>query len=173
MAMLRGKTTMTAVTGWITRADQELLAACGTRTGPDGTRVPPCGRTVSRALGRLGADAADDAVCRYLADGDLALQAAADGPGQQEDPEGAGHQEEEEQEEGEEEPALMPQVACDGKYVKGARRPDGTSLILLSAATPGGVTLAQRKSRQKRMKYQKSAPCCGNSTSTIPSPATS
>jgi len=143
MAMLRGKTTMTAVTGWITRADQELLAACGARTGPDGTRVPPCGRTVSRVLGRLGADAADDAVCRYLAGGDLALQAAADGPGQQEDPEGTGHQEEEEEDE--QEPALMPQVACDGKYVKGARRPDGTSLILLSAATPGGVTLAQRE----------------------------
>jgi predicted transposase YbfD/YdcC len=144
MAMLRGKATMTAVTGWITRADQELLAACGARTGPDGTRVPPCGRTVSRVLGRLGADAADDAVCRYLAGGDLALQAAAGGPGQREDPEGTRDQEEEEGE-GEEEPALMPQVACDGKYVKGARRPDGTSLILLSAATPGGVTLAQRE----------------------------
>jgi predicted transposase YbfD/YdcC len=141
MAMLRGKTTMTAVTGWITRADQELLAACGARTGPDGTRVPPCGRTVARVLGQLGADAADDAVCRYLAGGDLALQAA--GAGQEAPPE-AGREDEgnKEQEEG---PALMPQVACDGKYVKGARRPDGTSLILLSAATPGGVTLAQRE----------------------------
>jgi predicted transposase YbfD/YdcC len=147
MAMLRGKTTMTAVTGWITRADQELLAACGARTGPDGTRVPPCGRTVARVLGQLGADAADDAVCRYLADGDLALQAA--GAGQEAPPEAGreeeGKKEEEEEEEEEEEPALMPQVACDGKYVKGARRPDGTSLILLSAATPGGVTLAQRE----------------------------
>lgn len=39
----------------------------------------------------------------------------------------------------------MPQVACDGKYVRGARRPDGTTLILLSAATPAGVVLAQRE----------------------------
>ncbi len=39
----------------------------------------------------------------------------------------------------------MPQVISDGKYVRGARRPDGTTLILLPAATPGGVTLAQRE----------------------------
>lgn len=39
----------------------------------------------------------------------------------------------------------MPQVVSDGKYLRGARRDDGTTRILLSAVTPGGVTLAQRE----------------------------
>jgi predicted transposase YbfD/YdcC len=140
-AMICGNETLIAVTRWISAADQDLLAAAGARVLPDGTRKAPCPRTVTRVLGAAGPDAVDDAVCRYLADGERALQAAGRGDGQE-------RQEEEEQEdkEGEEgAPALMPQVISDGKYVRGARRPDGTTLILLSAATPGGVTLAQRE----------------------------
>src|SRR5271167_1691254 len=34
-------------------------------------------------------------------------------------------------------PVLLPQVTCDGKEVRGARRPDGTNLFLLSAALTG------------------------------------
>lgn len=136
MAMICGNETLTAVTCWISAADQELLAAAGARVLPDGTRQAPCPRTVTRVLGQADPDIVDDCVCRYLADGERALQAAGREGGQQE---------QEEEEEEEEAPSLMPQVACDGKYVKGARRPDGTSLILLSAATPGGVTLAQRE----------------------------
>lgn len=134
MAMLCDNQTMVSITCWISAADQGLLAAAGARVLADGTRQAPCPRTVARVLGAADPDAVDDAVCRYLADGERALRAAADGDGQQQ---------QEEEEEGA--PGLMPQVACDGKYVKGARRPDGTSLILLSAATPGGVTLAQRE----------------------------
>src|SRR5450756_527580 len=141
MAMLRGHTTLAAVTGWIPRAGQDLLAAAGARVLPDGTRAAPCGRTVTRVLGQVDPDAADGAVCRYLADGERALQAAERAREQQEKEKEAA--EEEEEEDGE--PALMPQVTCDGKYVRGARRPDGTALILLSAATPGGVTLAQHE----------------------------
>ena len=132
MAMICGNETLAAVTCWISAADQDLLAAAGARVLPDGTRQAPCPRTVTRVLGAADPDAVDDAVCRYLADGERALQAA-------------GHEDGQQEQEQEEAPALMPQVACDGKYVKGARRPDGTSLILLSAATPGGVTLAQRE----------------------------
>jgi hypothetical protein len=132
MAMLSGNETLIAVTCWIPAADQDLLAAAG-------ARAAPCPGTVTRVLGITGPDAVDDAVCRYPADGERALQAAGLRDGQQE------QQQEEEKKEGEGEPALMPQVACDGKHVKGARRPDGTSLILLSAATCGGVTLAQRE----------------------------
>ena len=98
---------------------------------------------MSRILGLADPDAVDDAVCRYLADGERALQAAGHHHGQdhkQETLAGTAAEEEEE-----EEPALLPQVACDGKYVRGARRPDGTTLILLSAATPGGTVLAQRE----------------------------
>jgi predicted transposase YbfD/YdcC len=144
MAMLHGKTSLAGVTGWIGQAGQGLLAACGARTRPDGTRVPPSGRTVTRVLGLTGADAADDAVCRYLADGELALEAAA-GPEQETPAKAAAAAAEEEEEEEEEGPSLMPQVICDGKYVRGARRADGSTRILLSAATPGGVTLAQRE----------------------------
>jgi DDE_Tnp_1-associated len=137
MAMLCDNQTLVSITCWISAADQGLLASAGARLLADGTRQAPCPRTVARVLGAADPDAVDDAVCRYLADGERALQAAADGDGQQQ----------EQQQQGEEEgaPDLMPQVACDGKYVKGARRPDGTSLILLSAATPGGVALAQRE----------------------------
>lgn len=140
MAMLRGHATLAAVTGWIPRAGQDLLAAAGARVLPDGTRAAPCGRTVTRVLGLAGPDAADGAVCRYLADGERALQAAERAREQQEEKE-----KEKEATDEDEESALMPQVTCDGKYVRGARRPDGTALVLLSAATPGGVTLAQRE----------------------------
>lgn len=136
MAMTSGNETLIEITCWISAAGQDLLAAAGARVLADGTRQAPCPRTVTRVLGAADPDAVDAAVCRYLADGERALQAVAHEDGRREQPE----------EEGEEDaPALMPQVACDGKYVRGARRPDGTSLILLSAATPGGVTLAQRE----------------------------
>jgi len=36
-------------------------------------------------------------------------------------------------------PALLPQVTCDGKEVRGARRPDGANLFLLSAALTGAA----------------------------------
>ncbi len=141
-AMICGNETLIAVTCWISAADQDLLAAAGARVLPDGTRKAPCPRTVARVLGAAGPDAVDDAVCRYLADGERALRAAVPGDGQEQQEE---EQEQEDKEEGEGAPALMPQVTSDGKYVRGARRPDGTTLILLSAATPGGVTLAQRE----------------------------
>jgi len=142
-AMICGNETLVAVTCWISAADQDLLAAAGARALPDGTRQAPCPRTVTRVLGAADPDAADDAVCRYLADGERALQAAGPGDGQEQQQEEEGEQEDKEEEE--EAPALMPQVISDGKYVRGARRRDGTTLILLSAATPGGVTLAQRE----------------------------
>jgi len=142
-AMICGNETLIAVTCWISAADQDLLAAAGARAFPDGTRQAPCPRTVTRVLGAVDPDAVDDAVCRYLADGERALQAAGPGDGQEQQQEEEGEQEDKEEEEGA--PALMPQVISDGKYVRGARRPDGTTLILLSAATPGGVTLAQRE----------------------------
>ena len=37
-------------------------------------------------------------------------------------------------------PALQPQVACDGKMIRGALRGDGTPLFLLSAAAAGAVS---------------------------------
>ena len=45
-------------------------------------------------------------------------------------------------------PVLQPHLACDGKEVRGAVRPDGTSLFLLSAAA-GGIVIAEREIRAK------------------------
>jgi hypothetical protein len=151
MAMLCDNETLVSITCWISAADQGLLAAAGARALPDGTRQAPCPGTVARVLGAADPDAVDDAVCRHLADGERALQAAGDGGGQQE-----------EEEEEEEAPGLMPQAACDGKYVKGARRPDGTSLILLSAATPAVCPSPGPRSPRRRRKSRKSGPCRGN-----------
>ena len=136
MAMTCGCTTLIAITCWIKSADQELLAAAGARALPDGSRTAPCARTVSRLLALPDPGIVEDCVCRYLADGELALQAAEREQEQQ--------QQQQSPEEGEG-PALMGQVISDGKYVRGARRPDGTTMIMLSAVTPGGVTLAQRE----------------------------
>jgi predicted transposase YbfD/YdcC len=41
-------------------------------------------------------------------------------------------------------PAVRPHLQCDGKEVRGARRADGTSMFILSAAT-GGIVVADRE----------------------------
>jgi predicted transposase YbfD/YdcC len=150
MALACKNETMAEIISWISQAGPEVLAAAGARLLPDGTRVAPSGKTVIRVLSAADPDIVDDAVCQCLAAGELALQAA--GPGKEEEPpagpgEGAEPQATakaagEEDEEEEEEPVLRDQVTFDGKYVKGARRKDGTTAIMLHAATPGGVLLA-------------------------------
>jgi hypothetical protein len=121
-AMLHGKTKLADITAWIAHAGQETLAAAGARACRDGRLRAPSPRTVTRLLGMIGAQALADAVACYLA---AAVPAApvtfpvAD-------------------------PALQPSLHCDGKEVRGAVRPDGTSLFLLSAAT-GGIVLAERE----------------------------
>jgi hypothetical protein len=70
---------------------------------------------VTRLLGLLGAQALADAVARYLAAAIPSQPPACPVAG----------------------PVLQPSLHCDGKEVRGAARPDGTSLFLLSAATGG------------------------------------
>jgi predicted transposase YbfD/YdcC len=147
MAMICGNETLAAITAWISAAGQEELAAAGARLLPDGTRAAPCGKTVTRVLGAADPDLVDEAVCRCLAAGELALQGAAGqepAAGHGEETGTAGRDQEAPEREGEE-PDLLPQVVSDGKYVRGARREDGTTLILLAAATPEGTVLAQRE----------------------------
>jgi predicted transposase YbfD/YdcC len=122
MAMLHGKTKLADILAWTGHADQEMLAAAGARAGKDGRRQAPCPKTVTRLLGMLGAQALADAAACYLA------AAAPAGPvtfpvsG----------------------PAGQPSLACDGKAVRGAVRPDGTSPFLLSAAV-NGIVIAERE----------------------------
>jgi predicted transposase YbfD/YdcC len=125
-AMLHGKTRLADITAWIGHAGQDDLAALGARTGPDGKPAAPCGRTVTRILAVVSPRALSRAVAAWLA--------AAERPGPATFPLAA--------------PAPLPHVACDGKEVRGAVRPDGTSLFLLSAATAGTgcpVVLADRE----------------------------
>jgi len=114
-AMLHGETRLADITAWIGHAGQDDLAALGARTGPDGKPAAPCGRTVTRILALVSPRALSKAVAAWLA--------AAERPGPATFPLAA--------------PAPLPHVACDGKEVRGAVRPDGTSSFLLSAATAG------------------------------------
>jgi hypothetical protein len=122
MAVLRGRTTLAGITTWIAHASQDQLAAAGARTGACGQRQPPSGRTVTRLLGMAGGRPLAEAVACYLAAAEAAEPPAYPVAG----------------------PALQPHLACDGKEVRGAVRPDGTSLFLLSAAT-GGIVVADRE----------------------------
>jgi predicted transposase YbfD/YdcC len=122
MAMLRGKTKLNAITAWIKNADQDMLALAGARPGKGGLLAAPSPKTVSRVLGLAGAQALSDAVSRYLAAGIAAEPPAYPASG----------------------PVLQPHLACDGKECRGALRPDGTRLFLLSAAA-GGIVIADRE----------------------------
>jgi predicted transposase YbfD/YdcC len=121
-AMLHGKARLADITAWIAHAGQETLAAAGARAGRDGRLQAPSPKTVTRLLGLLGAQALADAAARYLAAAIPARPPACPVAG----------------------PVLQPHLSCDGKEVRGAVRPDGTSLFLLSAAT-GGVVVAERE----------------------------
>jgi predicted transposase YbfD/YdcC len=123
LAMLRGKTRLNAITAWIANAGQDTLALAGARhRDKDGRLTAPSPKTVTRLLGLLGGQALSDAVSCYLAAGIPAEPPAYPVSG----------------------PVLQPQLACDGKEVRGALRPDGTRLFLLSAATDG-IVIADRE----------------------------
>jgi len=118
LAMLHGKTKLVTITAWIAHADQERLELAGCRhRGRDGQLTAPSPKTVTRCLALAGAKALAGAVNRYLAAGIPAAPPAYPAAG----------------------PALQPQVACDGKMIRGALRGDGTPLFLLSAAAAGPV----------------------------------
>jgi predicted transposase YbfD/YdcC len=119
LAMLHGKTRLVTVTAWIAHADQEALELAGCRhRARDGQLASPSPKTVTRCLGLTGAKTLAGAVNRYLAAGIAQQPPACPVPG----------------------PALRPQVACDGKMIRGALRGDGTPLFLLSAAAVGPVS---------------------------------
>ena len=121
-AMLHGKTKLADITAWIAYAGQEMLAAAGARADGNGRRTAPCGKTVNRLLGMIGAQSLADAVACYLAAAEPAAPVTYPVCG----------------------PVPQPHLACDGKEIRGAVRADGTSLFLLSAAS-GGIVLADRE----------------------------
>lgn len=112
-AMLADCDTLADVIAWIAHAPREELDALG-------CRAAPCGRTVTRVLALVSPRALSRAVGAWLAraedKGPVTFPVAG--------------------------PALLPQVTCDGKEARGARRPDGTNLFLLSAALTGAARRA-------------------------------
>jgi predicted transposase YbfD/YdcC len=145
-----------AIAEWAACCSQATLAALGGRRDPWTGRIrPPSVRTFSRILGRIGAEAFNAAVYGYLAalpasfpdalpgvtrherEQRRAARAAA-GPG----PAG-----------------LLPQAAGDGKTVRGAVRPDGSQVHLLSVFDVAtGTVRAQREVDAKTNEIPELAP---------------
>jgi predicted transposase YbfD/YdcC len=138
-----GHDSPTAIADWASGCSQQVLAALGGRRDPwTGTIRPPCERSFRRIFANVDAAALNDAVHGYLA----AVPRSAPG-----ELPGATRREREQRRAAARArkspvPGLLPQAAADGKTVRGATRPDGSQVHLLSAFHAGeGRTLAQRE----------------------------
>jgi predicted transposase YbfD/YdcC len=130
-----------AIAEWAAACSQATLAALGGRRDPWSGRVrPPSARTFSRVFARIDAEAFNAAVHGYLD----ALDGVPAGPL----PQVTAH-EREQRRAAKARPApagLLPQAAADGKTVRGAVRPDGSQVHLLSVFdVTAGHTRAQRE----------------------------
>jgi predicted transposase YbfD/YdcC len=145
-----------AIAQWAACCSQATLAALGGRRDPWTGRIrPPSVRTFSRIFGRIDAEAFNAAVCGYLAALPASFPDALPGVTRREReqrraaraaarPGPAG---------------LLPQAAGDGKTVRGAVRPDGSQVHLLSifdVAT--GTVRAQREVDAKTNEIPELAP---------------
>jgi DDE_Tnp_1-associated len=138
-----GHDSPSAIADWAAGCCQETLAVLGGRRDPWTGKVrPPCERTFRRVFTGIGEAALNDAVHGYLA----AMQPSA--------PDGLPETTRREREQRRaaaqaRKPAvagLLEQAAADGKTVRGAVRPDGSQVHLLSAFHVGqGCTMAQRE----------------------------
>ncbi|WP_347597533.1 ISAs1 family transposase [Acrocarpospora sp. B8E8] len=159
-----GGDSIIAVWHWASDAcPQEVLAELEVWRDPfTGLRVPPSERTFRRVLGEVDGDQLDREVCAYLA-GQASRQAGAPGhpdtpgaarpdtaePAEPTQPAWSNEREARRvRQRDRERPAiagLLPGAAADGKAVRGARRPDGRCLQLLSLFCHNRhATLAQR-----------------------------
>jgi predicted transposase YbfD/YdcC len=138
-----GHDSPSAIADWAAGCSRETLRALGGRRDPlTGQVRPPCERTFRRVFIKADDGAVNDAVHGYLA---AVPQASPGGL-----PEVTRHEREQRRAAADARkpavPGLLPQAATDGKAVRGATRPDGTQVRLLSAFHVGeGRTLAQRE----------------------------
>ncbi len=138
-----GHDSASAVAEWAAGCPQDALLILGGRPDPLTGRVwPPSARTFGRVLGRIDADAFNQALYGYL---EIMPPAAAD-----ELPEVTRREREQRRAaaaaRGPAVPGLLPQAAADGKTARGAVRPDGSQVHLLSAFhVTEGRTMAQRE----------------------------
>jgi hypothetical protein len=145
-----------AVAEWAAGCSQETLAALGGRRDPWARTIrPPSTRTVARIFEKIDAEAYNAALYGYLA------SLPASPPGAL--PEVTRHEREQRRAaRTAKEPAvpgLLPQAAADGKTVRGAIRPDGSQVHLLSVFDTGtGRVRAQREIDAKTNEIPELAP---------------
>lgn len=138
-----GHDSPTAIAEWSRDCAQDALALLGGRANPLTGRIhPPGERTFRRIPGKVSAAGLDRARCSFL---DAVQEKAPE-----ELPEVIRREREQRRAAAEAEkpgvPGLLPQAACDGKAVRGAVRPDGGRVHLMSAFHTGRKrTLAQHE----------------------------
>jgi len=142
-----GHDSPSAIAEWAAGCSRETLLLLGGRPCPLTGRVrAPSTRTFGRVLGNVSSDAVDQALCGFLA----AMPAAP----AEDLPEVTRHEREQRRAAAAarepQVPGLLPQAACDGKTARGAVRPDGSRVHLLSAfCVDEGRTMAQREVNAK------------------------
>jgi predicted transposase YbfD/YdcC len=143
-----------AIAEWAAGCSQDTLAALGGRRDPWTRRIrPPSIRTFSRVFGGIDAEAFNAAVYGYLA----ALPASPPGAL----PPVTLHEREQRRAAAAKPgpPGLLEQAAADGKTVRGAVRPDGSQVHLLSVLDVGtGRVRAQREIDAKTNEIPELAP---------------
>ncbi|MEV5012570.1 ISAs1 family transposase [Streptomyces sp. NPDC055692] len=126
-AVLAGAKSLTAIAEWAADAPDQVLSWCGgTLRDPDRPLSAPSEATVRRLLQRVDGDALDVAIGAWLAVRSAALRTAHLGEPSQGRP-------------------ARIAVAVDGKSLRGAVRPNGRPVHLISALRGDGVVLAQRE----------------------------
>jgi DDE_Tnp_1-associated len=130
-----------AVAEWAAGCSQETLAALGGRRDPWARTIrPPSTRTFARIFEKIDAEAFNAALYGYLA----SLTAS---------PDVTRHEREQRRAAGTAKepavPGLLPQAAADGKTVRGAIRPDGSQVHLLSVFDTG-TGRVRRPARDRR-----------------------
>ena len=138
-----GHDSPTAIAEWAASCTRETLLALGGRPDPLTRRAwPPSTRTFRRVFARIDADALNQALYDFL---EAMPPAAPEGL-----PQVARHEREQRRAAAAARepavPGLLPHAAADGKTARGAVRPDGSQVHLLSAyhVTEGRV-MAQRE----------------------------
>jgi predicted transposase YbfD/YdcC len=138
-----GHDSPTAIAEWAAGCSRESLLILGGRPDPLTGRVrPPSTRTFRRVFARIDADALNQALYGFL---EVMPPAAPEGL-----PEVARHEREQRRAAAAARepavPGLLPHAAADGKTARGAVRPDGSQVHLLSAFhVTQGRTMAQRE----------------------------
>jgi predicted transposase YbfD/YdcC len=151
-----GHDSPTAIAEWAAACSPDAMLILGGRPDPLTGRIwPPSTRTFRRVLARIDADALNRALYGYL-------EAISAAPAEAL-PEAARHEREQRRAAAAARepsvPGLLPQAAADGKTARGAVRPDGSQVHLLSAYhVTGDRTMAQREVDAKTNEIPELAP---------------